>query len=115
MCAVGRLVGQQSRKSVSHRRPEGDQTRIRVFGNYRDGMMALTLGVGPIAAAATGALAAALGAATAFIILPAALVGGAFVSIGPFRYLFRREARSLSGVLDAVERQLLKSVPPEDG
>ncbi len=96
-------------------RPEGDQTRIRVLGNYRDGVMALTLGVGPIAGAGTGALAAALGAATPFIILPVALAGAALVSLGPFRYLFGREARSLTSVLDALERQLLESVPPDDG
>lgn len=96
-------------------RPEGDQTRIRVLGNYRDGVMGLTLGVGPIAAAGTGALAAALGAATPFIILPAALAGAALVSVGPARYLFGREARSLNSVLDALERQLLESAPPDDG
>ncbi len=96
-------------------RPEDDQTRIRVLGNYRDGVMGLTLGVGPLAAAGTGALVAALGAATPFIILPAALAGAALAAVGPLRYLFGREARSLHRVLDALQRQLLESAPVDDG
>ncbi len=58
-------------------RSEGDRTRIRVLGNYRDSLMVSTLGAGPILAASIGALAAALGAVGAPVIVPIALVGAA--------------------------------------
>ncbi len=88
-------------------RSEGDQTRIRVLGNYRDGLLACTLGVGPVMTFGMGALAAALGAATPFIIVPVALVGGAS-SIVPWKIIFGREKRSLHRVLDALEQRLLE-------
>ena len=87
-------------------RSEGDQTRIRVLGNYRDGLLGCTLGAGPIMTFGTGALAAALGAATPFIIIPVALAGGAS-SLVPWKIIFGREKRSLHRVLDALERRLL--------
>ncbi len=95
-------------------RPEGDQTRIRVLGNYRDGMMGMTLGAGPVIATGVGALAASLGAAGALVILPIALASGAFATIAPWRYLFAREERSAHRVLDALERQLLESAPADN-
>ena len=88
-------------------RSEGEQTRIRVLGNYRDGLLGCTLGVGPIMTAGTGALAAALGAATPFIIIPVALAGGASAII-PWKIIFGREKRSLHRVLDALEHRLLE-------
>jgi len=95
-------------------RPEGEQTRIRVLGNFRDSVMAMTLGVGPIAAAGTGALAAALGAATPLLILPIAIAGAAAVSLGPLRYMLNRERHSLDRVLDSLEQQLLESPQSPD-
>ena len=94
-------------------RPEGDQVRIRVLGNYRDGMMGMTLGAGPVVATGVGALAASLGAAGALVILPIALAGGALATIAPWRYLFAREERSAHRVLDALERLLLESAPAD--
>ena len=87
-------------------RPEGDRTRIRVLGNYRNGLMVMGFGVGPISAAATGALVAALGAATPFVVVPAALVGGVTAALAPWKYLFSRQRRSLHRVLEALERRL---------
>ena len=94
-------------------RPEGDQARIRVLGNYRDGMMGMTVGAGPVVATGVGALAASLGAAGALVILPIALAGGALATIAPWRYLFAREERSAHRVLDALERLLLESAPAD--
>ena len=88
---------------VSIRR-EGDQARIRVLGNYRDGLKR---------AAGVGALAASLGAAGALVILPIALAGGALATIAPWRYLFAREERSAHRVLDALERLELESAPAD--
>ena len=89
-------------------RSEGDQTRIRVLGNYRDGLMVSTFGVGPILAASIGALASALGAAGAAVVVPIALVGGAVMSIAPWRYVFRREALTAHHAMDSLERRLLE-------
>ena len=94
-------------------RSEGDQTRIRVLGNYRDSLMVSTLGMGPILAASIGALAAALGAVGAAVIVPIALAGGSVMSILPWRYVFRREVLSIHHVLDSLERHLLQSAPSE--
>lgn len=87
-------------------RPEGDRTRIRVLGNYRNGLMVMTLGVGPISAAAVGALAVALGAATPFVVVPLALAGGATAALAPWKRLFGRQQRSLRRVLDGLARRL---------
>lgn len=87
-------------------RPEGDRTRIRVLGNYRNGLMVMTLGVGPISAAAVGALAVVLGAATPFVVVPLALAGGATAALAPWKRLFGRQQRSLRRVLDALARRL---------
>ena len=87
-------------------RPEGDCTRIQVLGNFRNGLMVMGFGVGPIMAAATGALVAALGAATPFVVVPAALVGGVTAALVPWKYLFGRQRRSLRRVLDALARRL---------
>ncbi len=92
-------------------RPEGNATRIRVLGNYRDGLLVLGGGVGPIAAAATGALTAALGAATAVVVVPAALAGGVLAALGPWKYAFGREERTSRRVLDALVAQLSDGGP----
>jgi hypothetical protein len=111
-------------------RSEGDQTRIRVLGNYRDSLMVSTLGMGPILAASIGALAAALGAVGAAVIVPIALAGGAAASLMPWRYVFKREVLTAHRVMDSLERHLLRlaslesaspasasleSAPPDDG
>jgi hypothetical protein len=88
-------------------RPEGEGTRIRVFGNFRDGLMVLALGMGPISAAGIGALLESMGV----VGLPAvagALVAGAAVALTPWRALFGREARSLTRVADRLEQTLLE-------
>lgn len=95
-------------------RSEGGETCIRVLGNYRDGMLGLGAGVGPIAAAASGALAAALGAATVFAVVPAALAGGALAALAPWNYAFKREERTLHRVLDALVAQASDEAP-DDG
>lgn len=87
-------------------RPEGDRTRIRALGNYRNGLLVMGFGVGPISAAAIGALVVALGAATPFVVVPAALIGGATAALAPWKYLFARQRRSLRRVLEALERRL---------
>lgn len=87
-------------------RPEGDRTRLRVLGNYRNGLMVMTLGVGPISAAATGALAVAVGAATPFVVVPLALAGGATAALVPWKRLFGGQRRSLHRVLEALARKL---------
>lgn len=96
-------------------RPEGNGTRIRVLGNYRDGMLGLGAGVGPVAAAATGALTAALGAATALVVVPAALAGGVLAALGPWKYAFGREERTLQRVLDGLVAQLSDGGMSDDG
>ena len=87
-------------------RPEGDQTRIRVLGNYRNGLMVMAFGVGPISAAAVGAFAVALGAATPFVVVSLALAGGATAALAPWKRLFGRQRRSLRRVLDALARRI---------
>lgn len=87
-------------------RPEGDQTRIRVLGNYRNGLMVMAFGVGPISAAAVGAFAVALGAATPFVVVSLALAGGVTAALAPWKRLFGRQRRSLHRVLDALARRL---------
>lgn len=89
-------------------RAEGDQTRIRVLGNYRDGGMALAFGVGPISAASAGALVVAMGMTGLAVILPVALAGGVAAALTPWKMLFRREERSLHRVVEALERSLAK-------
>lgn len=86
-------------------RPEGDQTRIRVLGNYRNGLMVMAFGVGPISAAAVGAFAVALGAATPFVV-SLALAGGATAALAPWKRLFGRQRRSFRRVLDALARRI---------
>lgn len=84
----------------------GGQTRIRVLGNYRDGMLVATVGVGPIATMGTGALAVALGAASPFLFVPAAVLGGAVAAFGPWRRAFRREKHTLHRVLARIAGRL---------
>ena len=107
-------IGEEVLEGLEWRaRSEGDQTQIHVLGNYRDGLLASTLGLGPILAASIGALAAALGTAGAAVIVPIVLAGGSVMSILPWRYVFRREVLSIHHVLDSLERHLLQSAPPE--
>lgn len=87
-------------------RPEDGGTRIRVLGNYRDGMLVACLGVGPIATMGAGALAVALGAATPFLFVPAALAGGGLAAFGPWKYAFRREDRTLHRVLETLAEKV---------
>lgn len=87
-------------------RPEGDRTRIQALGNYRNGLMVMTFGVGPIAAAATGGLAVALGAATPLIVVALALAGGATAALTPWKRLFGRQRQSFRRTLDALARRL---------
>ena len=94
-------------------RSEGDQTRIRVLGNYRDSLMVSTLGMGAILAASIGALAAALGAVGAPVIVPIALAGAAAASLTLWRYAFNREVLTAHRVMDSLERHLLRSASLE--
>lgn len=87
-------------------RPEGEHTRIRALGNYRNGLMVMGFGVGPISAAAIGALVAAFGVATPFVVVPAALIGGVTAAVAPWKYLWGRQRRSLRRVMDELERRL---------
>ena len=88
-------------------RSEGDATRVRVLGNYRDGLLTFTFGPGPILAIGGGMLAAGLGAATPFAVAPAALLGWSS-AILLWRHLFGRERQSFHRLLDSVERRLRK-------
>lgn len=88
---------------VSIRR-EGDATRVRVLGNYRDGLLVFGLGLGPMLAITGGLLGAGLGAAPVL-----AALGWASAYL-PWRYLFGRERRSLRRVLDAIERRIRELV-----
>ena len=88
---------------VSIRR-EGDATRVRVLGNYRDGLLVFGLGLGPMLAISGGLLGAGLGAAPVL-----AALGWAAAYL-PWRYLFGRERRSLRRVLDAIERRIRELV-----
>lgn len=85
-------------------RGEGNSTRVRVLGNFRDGLLVFGLGPGPMLAIAGGLLAGGLGAAPLLVGLAAALGwGSAFL---PWRYLYRRERKGLRQVLDAIERRI---------
>ena len=86
-------------------RSEGDATRIRVLGNYRDGLLTFAFGPGPMLAIGGAMLAAGLGAPTPLAIVPAALLGWASTLL-PWRHLFGRESRSLHRLLGAIEQQL---------
>ncbi len=85
-------------------RGEGSSTRVRVLGNFRDGLLVFGLGPGPILAIAGGALVAGLGAAPFLVGAAAALAWGS--ALLPWRYLYRREQKSLRRVLDAIERRI---------
>lgn len=85
-------------------RGEASSTRVRVLGNFRDGLLVFGLGPGPMLAIAGGLLAANLGGAPFAVGLAACLGwGSAFL---PWRYLHRRERKSLRRVLGAIERQI---------
>jgi hypothetical protein len=94
-------------------RSEREHTRIRVFGNYRDGLMVSALGGGPILAASIGALAAALGVAGAAAIVPIALAGTAAAILTPWRYVFKREVLTAHRVMDSLERRMRRSASLE--
>ena len=85
-------------------RNEGEATRVRVLGNFRDGLLVFGLGPGPMLAIGGGMLAAALGAAPVLAGLAAA--GGWASAYLPWRYFFGRERKSLRRVLDAIERRI---------
>lgn len=86
-------------------RGEGDATRVRVLGNFRDGLFTITLGPGLILAIGAGMLASVFGAATPLVVAPAALLGWSSALL-PWRHIFRRERRSLERLRDAIERRL---------
>ncbi len=89
-------------------RGEGEATRVRVLGNYRDGLLVFGLGPGPMLAIGGGLLAAGFGAAP---VLTGVTAGLAWLSAYlPWRYLFGRERRSLRRVLDAIERRIRELV-----
>lgn len=90
-------------------RPEGDQTRIRVLADLREGKIA-----GAISGGVGGAVVGAAFVATPLIALPAGLAGAALAMLGPVRILSRRQEGSLNRLLDALEREALASVPSED-
>ena len=79
-------------------RPQGEQTRIRVLGDYRDVMQLWTVVGGVLLAMGIAVVAASLGATGAGVILPIALGGGVLMSIGAWRYAFHRKARSADHV-----------------
>ena len=85
-------------------RSEGDATRVRVLGNYRDGLLTMALGPGPLLAIGGGLGAAAL-AATPLVVVPAVLAAWGSLAL-PWRALFKREAKSLQGILERIERRL---------
>lgn len=89
-------------------RPEGDQTRIRVLGNYRDGLLATLLGAGPLAGvAAAGLLTTVPVLANPFVLIPVGVAAGWSTTI-PFRHAFKKERVSLERVLDTLEQRLLE-------
>ena len=86
-------------------RGEGDTTRVRVLGNYRDGLLTFAFGPGPILAVLGGLLGGALSGANPLVIFPVGLL--AWVSaLVPWRVLFGRERKALRRVLDAIEQRL---------
>ena len=91
---------------ISIRREAGG-TRVRVLGNYRDGLLTFAFGPGPILAILGGLAAAGLGAP-----VPGVAAGGLAAwacTLFPWRHLFGREKRSLQSVLAAVERHIRES------
>lgn len=85
-------------------RSEGDSTRVRVLGNYRDGLLTFAFGPGPILGVLGAMAGSSLGAGLLGIV-PAALAAWA-VTLLPWRHLFGREKRSLHRTLDAIERRI---------
>ncbi len=85
-------------------RGEGDSTRVRVLGNFRDGLLVFGLGPGPILAIGGGALVATLGTGPFLVGAAAALAWGS--ALLPWRYLYGREQKSLRRVLDGIERRM---------
>ncbi len=86
-------------------RAEGESTRIRVLGNFRDGLLTLVLGPGPILGVLGGLGAAGLTGGNPFLVAPAVLLAWAG-SLLPWRHFFRREKRSLEEVLDAIRERI---------
>ena len=90
---------------VSIRMEEGNSTRIRVFGNFRDGLLTFALGPGPILGILGGLGAAGLSGGNPILIGLAALLSWS-TSLIPWRYFFRREKRSLERVLNAIRETI---------
>ncbi len=86
-------------------RGEGDTTRVRVLGNYRDGLLTFAFGPGPIMAVLGGLLGGALSGANPLVIFPVGLLAWASALV-PWRALFGRERKALRRVLDAIEQRL---------
>lgn len=86
-------------------RGEGDSTRVRVLGNYRDGLLTFTFGPGPILGVLGGLLGGALSGANPMVVIPAGLLAWA-TALVPWRALFGRERKALRRVLDAIDRRL---------
>ncbi len=86
-------------------RTEGESTRVRVLGNFRDGLLTFVLGPGPILGILGGFAAAGALGANPLVIGPAALLSWASALL-PWRHFFRREKRSLAKVLDAIRERI---------
>jgi hypothetical protein len=90
-------------------RPEGDQTRIRVLGNYRDGFLGLVIGGGSVTGMATAAIVGkALAIANPVLLLPAGVLGVVATSTPVFRFFFGKEQDALERVMGSLETRLLE-------
>lgn len=86
-------------------RGEGDATRVRVLGNYRDGLLTFAFGPGPILGVLGGLAGAGLSGGNPLVTIPVGLLAWA-AALVPWRVLFGRERKGLRRVLDAIERRL---------
>jgi hypothetical protein len=103
--------------------PKDGTTRVRVFGNFRDGLMLVGLGAGIPLTITFTAMLGRLGVGE--FLGPAILLLGALLSVLPVRVLwrwrYRREEEGLAALAEALDariRELLaekRSAPPEIG
>ncbi len=97
--------------------PKGGSTRLRIFGNFRDGLALLTLGGGAALTAAMVSLLAALGGKE---LLGAGILPlGMLLSVIPLRTLwrwrYRREEDALADLTQALDDQIRTLVGPGSG
>ncbi|MHB1193434.1 MAG: hypothetical protein ACYC6F_10345 [Longimicrobiales bacterium] len=95
----------------------GGTARLRVFGNFRDGLFLVAVGGGVVLTIAAGALLAALGVNE--FLGPGIVPVGALLAALPvralWRWMYRREEDALARLTEALDEQIrVLAIPAPD-